>query len=106
MVLLTVGYDINLKRDLLVPVTKTILLRLLVSGVLLLFSNLIVFSLFPFDKELEVALMVLYSLPAPFYPSYFSRRPGEDGEYVSTSLSVYTLVTVALFAAIVVYSVA
>ena len=35
------------------PVTKTILLRLLVSGALLLFSNLIVFSLFPFDKELK-----------------------------------------------------
>ena len=103
--LLTVGYDINLKRDLLVPVTKTILLRLLVSGVLLLFSNLIVFSLFPFDKELEVALMVLYSLPAPFILPIFAEA-GEDGEYVSTSLSVYTLVTVALFAAIVVYSVA
>ena len=105
VVLLTVGYDINLKRDLLVPVTKTILLRLLVSGVLLLFSNLIVFSLFPFDKELEVALMVLYSLPAPFILPIFAEA-GEDGEYVSTSLSVYTLVTVALFAAIVVYSVA
>lgn len=103
VVLLMVGYELNLKKELLLPVLKTILLRLAIMGVLLLVSNLIIFHIFAFDKELEIALMVLYALPAPFIIPIFS-DVGSNGEYVATSLSVHTLVTVALYAAIVVYS--
>jgi len=105
MVLLMVGYELNLKRKLLVPVAKTILFRLAVMGILLGLSNLIIFNLFPFDKELEIALTILYSLPAPFIIPIFS-DVGKDGEYVATTLSVHTLVTVLLFAGIVAYSLA
>ena len=104
IVLLMVGYELNLKRELLLPVAKTILFRLVIMAVLLAAGNLIIFQLFPFDKELEIALMILYALPAPFIIPIFA-DVGEDGEYVSTSLSVHTLVTVLLYAAIVVYSV-
>lgn len=103
VVLLMVGYELNLKKELLLPVLKTIVLRLAIMGVLLLVSNLIIFHIFAFDKELEIALMVLYALPAPFIIPIFS-DVGSNGEYVATSLSVHTLVTVALYAAIVVYS--
>ncbi len=105
IVLLMVGYELNLKRELLAPVAKTILFRLAIMGILLGFSNLIIFNLFAFDKELEIALMVLYSLPAPFIIPIFS-NVGEDGEYVATTLSVHTLVTVLLFVGIVAYSLA
>lgn len=103
IVLLMVGYELNLKMELIVPVAKTILFRLIIMAVLLIGSNLIIFNIFEFDKNLEIALMVLYSLPAPFIIPIFS-EVGEDGEYVSTSLSVHTLVTVILFVAIVAYS--
>lgn len=105
IVLLMVGYELNLKADLFRPVAKTILFRLLIMAGLLVISNLIIFHIFPFDKELEIALMVLYSLPAPFIIPIFA-EVGEDGEYVSTSLSLHTLVTVILFVAIVIYSMA
>lgn len=105
IVLLMVGYELKLKRKLLAPVAKTILFRLAIMGVLLGISNLIIFNLFAFDKELELALMILYALPAPFIIPIFS-DVGEDGEYVATTLSVHTLVTVLLFAGIVVYSLA
>lgn len=105
IVLLMVGYELNLKKDLLLPVLKTILFRLAIMAGLLILSNLVIFSIFPFDKELEVALMVLYALPAPFIIPIFA-DVGEDGEYVSTSLSVHTLVTVVLFIFIVIYSMA
>ena len=49
--------------------------------------------------------MVLYALPAPFIIPIFA-NVGDDGEYISTTLSLHTLVTVLLFAAIVVYSMA
>lgn len=103
VVLLMVGYELNLKKELFLPVLKTIVLRLVIMGALLLVSNLVIFRIFPFDKELEIALMVLYALPAPFIIPIFS-DVGKDGEYVATTLSVHTLVTVALYAAIVVYS--
>lgn len=103
VVLLMVGYELNLKKELFLPVLKTIVLRLVIMGALLLVSNLVIFHIFPFDKELEIALMVLYALPAPFIIPIFS-DVGKDGEYVATTLSVHTLVTVALYAAIVVYS--
>ena len=91
VVLLMVGYELNLKKELLGPVLKTMVL-----------ANMIIFHLFPFDRELEIALMVLYALPAPFIIPIFS-DVGKDGEYVSTSLSAHTLVTVILYAVIVVY---
>ena len=103
IVLLMVGYELNLKMKLIVPVAKTIFFRLVIMAILLIASNLIIFSIFPFDKNLEIALMVLYALPAPFIIPIFS-EVGEDGEYVSTSLSVHTLVTVVLFGVIVAYS--
>lgn len=103
VVLLMVGYELNLKLELLMPVLKTIVLRLLVMGALLIVSNLIIFSVFPFDRELEIALMILYALPAPFIIPIFS-DVGEDGEYVSTCLSAHTLATVLLYSLIVVYS--
>lgn len=49
-------------------------------------------GIFGYDKELEVALMVLYSLPAPFIIPMFADL-GDDSEYVSTTLSVNTVVT-------------
>ena len=103
LVLLLVGYELNLKAELLSPVLKTILFRLVIMGGLLLVSNLIIFSIFPFDRELEIALMVLYALPAPFIIPIFS-DVGADGEYVATTLSLNTLVTVILYCAIAVYS--
>jgi len=40
--------------------------------------------------------MVLYSLPAPFIIPMFADL-GDDSEYVSTTLSVNTVVTIILF---------
>ncbi|MDY4693031.1 MAG: hypothetical protein SO401_05645 [Blautia sp.] len=102
--LLMVGYELSLKLDLMVPVAKTIVFRLIIMGGLLVISNLIIFHIFPFDKSLEIALMVLYALPAPFIIPIFA-DVGEDGKYISTTLSMHTLVTVILFVAIVAYSI-
>ena len=104
IVLLMVGYELNLKMELMIPVIKTILFRLIIMGGLLVISNLIIFHIFPFDKSLEIALMVLYALPAPFIIPIFA-DVGEDGKYISTTLSMHTLVTVILFVAIVAYSI-
>ena len=49
VVLLMVGYELNLKKELLGPVLKTIVLRLIIMAGLLVLANMIIFHLFPFD---------------------------------------------------------
>lgn len=96
IVLLVVGYELNMKRELMKKVMLTVAVRLVIMAVLLVAVSAIVAGIFGYDKELEVALMVLYSLPAPFIIPMFADL-GDDSEYVSTTLSVNTVVTIILF---------
>ncbi len=105
LILLIVGYELSFRRKLMRPVLGTVGLRLLVSAVLLGLGALVIFRFVPFDKPLLVALMLAYSLPAPFIVPLYADA-AEDGEYISTTLSVQTLVSILLFAAIAAYSLA
>lgn len=96
IVLLVVGYELNMKCELMKKVLITVVTRLAIMAVLLVAVSAIVTGIFGYDKELEVALMVLYSLPAPFIIPMFADL-GDDSEYVSTTLSVNTVVTIILF---------
>ena len=54
---------------------------------------------------LLLALMLQYTLPAPFIIPLFA-DVGDDAEYVSTSYSAQTLATMLCFVAIAVYTMA
>jgi predicted permease len=105
LVLLIVGYELELDRRLLRPVLITVVCRLALMGLLLAGVSFVVFHLVPYDRSLQVALMILYALPAPFIIPLFADVGGE-GRYISTTLSVHTLCTVLLFAAIAAYTLA
>ena len=59
LVLLIVGYELELDRSLLRPVAVTVLCRLAVMGLLLAAVSFIVFRLIPYDRSLQIALMIL-----------------------------------------------
>lgn len=103
LILIIVGYELELKRELLVPVVKTIFLRLAILALVLAAGSLVIFSVTPFDKDLFMALLLMYSLPAPFIIPLFADT-GEDSAYISTTLSAGTLVTIVCFIGIAVYS--
>jgi Predicted permeases len=103
LVLLIVGYELELDRTLVRPVAVTVLCRLAVMGLLAAGVSFTVFHLVPYDPSLQIALMILYALPAPFVIPLFA-DVGEEGRYISTTLSVHTLCTVLLFAVIAAYS--
>ena len=103
LILIIVGYQLSFRRELMAPVLKTVGLRLLVMAALLGFTALCVFSFVPFNKPLFVAMLLAYSLPAPFIIPLYANA-AEDGEYISTTLSVQTLVSIALFAGIAIYT--
>jgi len=87
------------------PVMVTVGLRIAVMAVLVLLGAGVIFSIVPFDKELFVALMLGYALPAPFIIPLFADL-GKDGEYVSTALSMETSASLILFVGIAAYTLA
>ena len=103
LILIVVGFEISLKKEVLFPVLTTTIIRLLVMLPLLALSTFIIFSFIPFDKNLFIALMILFSLPAPFITPIFA-DVGNDGEYIGATYSVHTLVTIGIFVMISVYS--
>lgn len=105
LILIVVGYELKVSRKLIKPVLTTVGLRIAVLAAVMAVVSLVLFAVIPFDKMLLLALMVQYSLPAPFIIPLFADL-GKDSEYVSTTLSVGTLVTVVLFALIAAFSLA
>ncbi len=103
LILIIVGYELSFQKALLSPVLKTIGLRLAVMYALLAVGAFAVFSIIPFEKPLFVAMLLAYSMPAPFIVPLYADVTGH-GEYISTTLSVQTLLSVALFIGIAVYS--
>ena len=105
LILIIVGYELSFQRQLLAPVLKTVALRLLVMGALLTLSALVVFSVIPFDRQLFVAMLLAFSMPAPFIIPLYADVTGH-AEYISTTLSVQTLIAIGLFIGIAAYSLA
>ena len=105
LILVIVGYELRFRKDLLRPVLITVALRIAVMGALLALGAWVIFSIIPFDKPLMTALMLAYSLPAPFIIPLYADLGG-DAEYISTTLSMQTVVSIAFFAAIAAYSLA
>ncbi len=105
LILVIVGYELRFRKELLRPVLLTVGLRIAVTAALLGLGALAVFSIIPFEKPLFTALLLAWSLPAPFIIPLYADL-GSDGEYVSTTLSMQTVVSIVLFAGIAAYSLA
>lgn len=105
LILLVVGYELSFDRTLLKPVLTTVVLRIALMATLCCACALVVFAFTPFDKQLLVGLMLGFSLPAPFIVPLYADVTGH-GEYISTTLSVSTLLAVVLFVGIAAYSLA
>lgn len=103
LILLVVGYQLRVSRKLIRPVGVTLGLRLAVMAVVMGIVSLVLFAIIPYEKTLMLALMLQYTLPAPFIIPLYADL-GEDGEYVSTTLSLGTLLTVLLFPLVTVFS--
>lgn len=103
LILIIVGYDFSLNGRLLKPVLKTVGLRLLIAAVLFAVTSSLLVLLTGYDKELLMALGLMYILPAPFIIPLFA-DVGEDGPYISATLSAQTLVMIVLFIPLVVFS--
>ena len=101
LILLAIGFDFRPNPALLGPVMKALLVRLALAAV---FGGLAVFLLFlflPFDPYLLLAMIMMLILPAPFVLPVYSHN-AQEKEFVSMYLSTSTMVTILLFAVLLV----
>ena len=105
LILIIMGYQLHVSRQLLRPVLTTMGLRLGVLAVVCAAVSGILFAVIPFDKGLLLALMLQYTLPAPFIIPLYADL-GDDAEYVSTTLSLGTVLAVLLFFLLTAFSLA
>ena len=105
LILIVMGYQLHVSKKLLRPVLTTMGLRLGVLAVVCAAVSGILFAIIPYDKPLLLALMLQYTLPAPFIIPLFADL-GDDAEYVSTTLSLGTVLAVMLFFFLAAFSLA
>ena len=105
LILIVMGYQLHVSKQLLRPVLTTMGLRLGVLAVVCAAVSGILFAVIPFDKGLLLALMLQYTLPAPFIIPLYADL-GDDAEYVSTTLSLGTVLAVLLFFLLAAFSLA
>lgn len=103
LILLVVGYQLRVSKKLMRPVAVTLGLRLALMAVVMGLVSLALFAIIPYEKTLMLALMLQYTLPAPFIIPLYADM-GDDGEYVSTTLSLGTVLTVVLFPLVAAFS--
>ena len=95
LVLITVGYALQFKKDILWSVVKVSLARLLLTGAALVGIWLLFRPYFE-EKPLLVGFLLIFAMPAQYItPIYIKDR--EEQEFASTQLSFYTLFSVAAY---------
>ena len=98
IILLTIGYDLVLSDVPWLSTVKVVALRLAVMLVLRVAFGALLNLLWP-DAGLGAAINVMFILPPPFVLPVFADDAGQRA-YVSSALSVSTLVSIAGFAAL------
>ena len=96
LILIVIGYGIELSRSNLSAACKAILLRALTMLALCVLAYTILRALIPMNDPMKWALVLLFLLPPPFVLPIFVQKEDEQ-HYIATSLSVYTLFSIAAF---------
>ena len=103
LILITLGYNISVRSDLLRPVLFTAFTRLVTMGIFCVLSSLIIFRFMLYSREWQTALIIAFSLPASYSIPLFAKIRGHR-DYVSTAISFETVVTLIVFAAVSVFA--
>jgi hypothetical protein len=104
IILLVVGYELEIKKGNLLRALAAAGIRLIVMAALCALTLLAVGSLTPVDKPLAWAFILMFLLPPPFVLPVFVKSEDENA-FISATLSLSTLVSLAGFAVILMLAV-
>ena len=96
MILLVVGYSMELTRELISPCIKTIILRICVQAVMMAGVLLAVHFLVGSSQLMDLAIILYMSAPATFSMQTFLKKK-ESSAYVSTTNSLYCIVSILVY---------
>lgn len=96
IILLVVGYSMELNANLLKPCITTILLRMILQGVMMAGVLFAVHSLVGDSQIVNLAIITYMSSPATFSMQTFIKDE-EGSAYVSTTNSMYCLVSILVY---------
>ena len=96
IILLVVGYSMELNASLLKPCITTILLRMILQGVMMAGVLFAVHSLVGDSQIVNLAIITYMSSPATFSMQTFMKDE-EGSAYVSTTNSMYCLVSILVY---------
>ena len=99
-----VGYNIEFSRDSLVGAVRAAGVRLLFCAAFCVICILFLTWTVGMTDLLRWALILLFTLPGPYVLPVFARGEA-DARYASSCLSLYTLLSVAMFCVIAVLAV-
>lgn len=98
-ILFAVGYEIRLSKSGVKDAFIAAAARLLIMAALCALTLFVLGLFIQIGNGLRWAIILMFTLPAPFVlPAFLGS--GRDAEYASTCLSLYTLLSVGLFAVI------
>lgn len=103
LILISLGYELSLRRDVMKYVIQAYLLRLAAMAVVGILCSFLIFRLVPYSKTLMTALLLLVTLPPSFAISIFGDL-GNESEFVSTTMSFGTLLSLILYIGISVFA--
>lgn len=96
MVLITVGYNMSVNHDSLLPCLQAIGLRIVVQFIAMIPTAFAAHLLFGGDRSMVLAVIMLMFSPATFsIQAFLKSRQGS--EYIATANSIYTLVTIGVY---------
>lgn len=102
LILVTLGFNISLRADVRRAVLITSLTRMAAMWAFCALSCLIIFRFVPYSKETMTALILAFSLPASYAIPMFGKFEGQR-DYVSTTISFETVLTLIVFVALTVF---
>ena len=99
LILLTVGYGIQLDRKGFKDAAKVVLIRLaIIIPSIYLLNSLLVRGLLQLGSPYEIALVTLFIMPPPFIiPLFMNQEMIEERSYVNNVLMLHTIVSITLF---------
>ena len=103
VILFAIGYEISLSRSNLKDAAIAAIIRLVIMGALCLLALTLVNLFIDVDVYLTYALLLVFLLPAPFVLPIYVKDPAQSS-YASTCLSLYTLISVGLFAVLTLFA--
>ncbi|MEG1525720.1 MAG: AEC family transporter [Clostridia bacterium] len=103
VILFVIGCQMRLSRSTMNRAAVSVALRVLVTACLCVVSIWAIGLLAPMTRALKFAIILMFSLPAPFILPIYVQEP-EEQAVLSTALSLNTLFSIAAFAIISIFA--